>query len=101
MSDFFKDTVQSWRTSSQSVMQEEAPGRFAEHQGHRTQLIISTERGTSEDVWMHLPWDGSASGDYIDGATPQAAGEALREVVAQLMTGSAEAAQAAGDAARL
>ena len=28
-------------------------------------------------------------------------GEALREVVAQLMTGSAEAAQAAGDVAKL
>ena len=77
--DFFKDTVQIWLTSSQSVMQEEAPGRFAEHEGHRTQLIISTERGTSEDVWMHLPWDGSASGDYIDGATTQSAGEALLE----------------------
>ena len=77
--DYDKDVVQVWLTSSQSVYQEEAPGLWEEHLGHRTQLIIETARGTSETKWTHLPWDGSATGDYEFKATDQADGEALLE----------------------
>ena len=89
--DFSQDTVQIWLTSSQAVMQEESPGSFVSHQGHQTQLIISTDRGTSEDLWRHEPWTdaydafghwlSSTSGDSIRAhrGTDQSDGEALLE----------------------
>eukprot|EP01044_Picomonas_judraskeda_P002483 COSAG03_NODE_181_length_10999_cov_2.623394_1_plen_478_part_10 len=77
--DFAKDVVQIWLTSSQSVYQEESPGQFVEHLGHRTQLVIETASGTSESKWSHFPWDGSATGDYPDTLTDQSDGEAVLE----------------------
>eukprot|EP01052_Picozoa_sp_SAG31_P034142 SAG31_NODE_3947_length_3725_cov_24.626034_1_plen_928_part_10 len=71
-----RDLVQIWLTSSREVLQEYAPGKFAEFQGHRTQLLIETDLGTSEDYWMHNPWDGSVSGDFKTSMKADGTGEA-------------------------
>jgi hypothetical protein len=91
-----RDTVHIWLTSSQGVMQEESPGEFVQHLGHRTQLVISTAgaseclglttcTGSSESRWIHGEWSVDAdSGHSLSftrlepgGGTTQSDGEAL------------------------
>jgi hypothetical protein len=91
-----RDTVQVWLSSSQEVMQEEAPGQFYQHRGHRTQLVIATDgpgdctgittcNSTSESQWDHGAWVLDPATGYSasltrllpGGQTTQSSGEAL------------------------
>lgn len=71
-----RDLVQIWLTSSQEVLQEYRPGMFTEFQGHRTQLVIETDLGTSEDYYMHNQWVGSVTGDFKTSVKADGTGEA-------------------------